>query len=146
MTFMNGVRLVLFGAIILYASSCSKEEAVKCEALIDGVVTWVELDKEAEFKDGGKEGFGEWYLGRLKYPAEARENGIEGIVELRYAISDKGKFEDIEIIKDIGGGCGDAVRDVLLDLQYKALFTPAIYQGKPVKIFKIFSVRFILEG
>ncbi len=51
----------------------------------------------------------------LKYPAKARDKGIAGMVVIGFVIDSHGMVVDAEILKDIGGGCGDeALRVVKL--------------------------------
>jgi protein TonB len=49
----------------------------------------------------------------LKYPTIARENGIEGLVVARFIVGKDGKIQNIEIVKGIGGGCGEELERVL---------------------------------
>ena len=41
----------------------------------------------------------------VKYPARARENGIEGTVVLSFVVQKDGSVTDIEVVKGVGGGC-----------------------------------------
>ena len=49
----------------------------------------------------------------LAYPAQAKLEGIEGIVYISFVVSKDGKVVQPKILKDIGGGCGkEAIRVV----------------------------------
>jgi len=51
----------------------------------------------------------------LTYPAQAKLEGIEGIVYISFVVSKDGKIVQPKILKDIGGGCGtEAIRMVQL--------------------------------
>ncbi len=49
----------------------------------------------------------------LKYPKAAVEKGIEGKVFIRFVVRKTGKVSDVTILRDIGGGCGEAVKNAL---------------------------------
>lgn len=44
----------------------------------------------------------------LRYPSAARESTIEGTVVLTFVIDSDGNMKDINIAREIGGGCGQA--------------------------------------
>lgn len=46
-------------------------------------------------------------IDNLKYPADARKNGIQGIVLLAIEINDKGDVLDAKVEKGIGSSCDD---------------------------------------
>ncbi|MEO1263018.1 MAG: energy transducer TonB [Bacteroidota bacterium] len=81
----------------------------------------------------------------LKYPAIAKEDGIEGVVLLSFIINKNGSIQDIKILKDIGSGCGkEAMRVVQLMEKKEVLWTPGKKQGKPVRFKYHLPVRFKL--
>jgi len=80
---------------------------------------------------------------KLKYPTFARENGIEGTVVVSFVVDKSGKLDQLKIMRDIGGGCGEAVINVLNSL---GNFTPGIQNGKPVSVIYRIPVKFELDG
>jgi protein TonB len=58
----------------------------------------------------------EYIYKHLKYPALARENGIEGTVIISFVVDKTGKLKDLEIVRDIGAGCGVAASKVIKGL------------------------------
>lgn len=81
----------------------------------------------------------------LDYPAIARENGIEGTVYVGFVIDQSGKMTNIEIKRDIGGGCGNAALKALQKMQQEITFTPG-YQGpRAVKVMFNMPVKFRLQ-
>ncbi|HHH52288.1 MAG TPA: hypothetical protein ENK91_01395 [Bacteroidetes bacterium] len=56
------------------------------------------------------------YYPRLRYPAYARSNGIQGAVILSLIIDQYGHLQSAEIKKDIGGGCGKAALDAMKEV------------------------------
>ncbi|MBN1904693.1 MAG: TonB family protein [Deltaproteobacteria bacterium] len=65
-----------------------------------------------------------------KYPPDYRKQGITGNVKLQIIIDENGIPEDIKIVSLTHKGFADAAIEAAK--QYK--FSPAYYQGKPVKI------------
>lgn len=60
---------------------------------------------------GGNKAFREFIYGNLKYPKEAIENKIEGVVLCKYEIDYKGNVSKVKVKKGIGYGCDkEAVR------------------------------------
>lgn len=84
------------------------------------------------------------FLGRtIQYPEAARKDNIEGIVLATFIVNKDGRASDIEIIKDIGSGCG---AEVLRVLQGMPAWQPGTLDGYPVKVKYTLPVRFRLEG
>lgn len=50
----------------------------------------------------------------IKYPKKAREEGTAGKVIAQFMVDHTGTVRNIEIIKDIGNGCGEEVKRVIL--------------------------------
>lgn len=49
----------------------------------------------------------EFVANNLKYPKEAKREGIEGSVLVKFMVQKDGKVADLKIVKDIGGGCAE---------------------------------------
>ena len=83
------------------------------------------------------------YLGKnIKYPPIARENNITGMVVLKFVINEDGSISDIQVLRDIGGGCAEeAIRVVKKMPNWK----PGKQRGKAVKVHFNLPVRFTLN-
>jgi TonB family protein len=91
---------------------------------------------------GGEQAMLRFLAENIKYPALARENNIQGTVALTFVVDKDGSITDVQIVKDIGGGCGkESVRVV------KAMpkWTPGEANGKPVKVRYTLPLRFRLD-
>ena len=99
------------------------------------------VEQQPEFPGGQAELLK--YLGKnINYPPIAQENGIEGTAVLRFVVNETGAITDVQVIRDIGGGCGaEAVRVVKSMPKWK----PGRQRGKPVKVYFTLPVRFKLE-
>lgn len=82
----------------------------------------------------------------LRYPSEARENNIEGMVVSQFTILKNGDIGQARITRDIGSRCGNAVLWIINRMNYTCdTWVPGQQRGKPVKVFYTFPVRFKLE-
>lgn len=55
----------------------------------------------------------EYIYQNLKYPETARKNEIEGVVVIQFVVEKDGRINDAKIVRDIGGGCGDAALHIV---------------------------------
>ena len=90
----------------------------------------VEISAEPEC---GIQGFYKTVSDLMKYPAKAREMGIEGSVFVEFIINKDGTFSDVRIIKGIGAKCDvEAVR-VFQESSKRCKWLPGMQMGKPVR-------------
>jgi len=84
---------------------------------------------------------------KLKYPAVARENGIEGLVVVRFIVSKKGEIIKMKILRDIGAGCGQAALDVVSAMNnLPDSWTPGKQRGRPVNVQYTLPVKFKISN
>ena len=114
------ISFLVYVILALIGISCQKEsenlsviDEQECLVEIDGEFILVELDELPEYKFGGEDGFYAGIFEILKYPFEARENGIEGLCTLKYEISKSGEIENIIIDSDPGAGIGEVSVEAL---------------------------------
>lgn len=79
----------------------------------------------------------------VKYPPVARQNGIQGMVVASFVVEKDGSVSEIEIVRDIGGGCGAEVVKVIKSLEN---FHPAKQNGRPVRVIYRIPIKFKLQG
>ncbi len=80
---------------------------------------------------------------RLVYPKEAYEQGIEGTVVASFVVHTDGSLSDVKILRDIGGGCGEEVLNILKGMQEEGIrWRPGYHKGKPVPVRFNLPVRF----
>lgn len=91
---------------------------------------------------GGERDLLKFLSENIKYPALARENNIQGKVALSFVIAKDGSVTDVQILKDIGGGCGkEAIRVV----NSMPKWSPGEANGYPVKVRYTLPVDFRLQ-
>lgn len=81
----------------------------------------------------------------IKYPTEARKEGIEGTAVLRFFVEKDGEltFKDETILRNPGGGCGE---EALRVVQGMPKWIPGKHEGKPVRVRFALPIKFQLEG
>jgi protein TonB len=80
--------------------------------------------------------------GSIKYPAVARESGVQGTCLIRFLIDKNGKAQNFEIVRDIGAGCGQESLRVAKLLQN---WTPAQEGGINVATEYNLPIKFKLQ-
>ena len=65
----------------------------------------------------------------IRYPALARETGVQGVVVISFIITKEGKVTEAEIVREIGAGCGAECLRVVNTLSD---WIPAQHDGKIV--------------
>ena len=76
-----------------------------------------------------------------RYPAAARREGVAGAVVIRGIVRRDGRIDDVEIIKDLPYGLGDAARDAVRRWRFR----PATFRGEPIDVYYTVTVNFRLQ-
>lgn len=95
----------------------------------------------------------QYIYSNLKYPAEARKNGIEGMSVLQFVVTKSGDIANITILRKPGGkdvqndyGCTEAAKKVLESMRnLPEKWTPGKQNGQAVDVLYTIPVRFKLE-
>jgi protein TonB len=98
-----------------------------------------EIVEQSPVFPGGPAAMMSFIANNLVYPAEARSNGIIGAVVVEFIVEKDGSLSNIKVIKDIGGGCGDAVVEVIAAMP---LWQPGMQRDTPVRVKMKAPVRF----
>lgn len=105
-------------------------------------VTYAQNPEYLDFADqmpepeGGLEGI----IKKVKYPAVAKNAGIEGRVFLQAYVNEKGGVDDVKIVKSLGGGCDEAAIDAVKDTK----FSVGKSKGVAVKVKVSLAITFKL--
>ncbi len=84
----------------------------------------------------------EFIYSNIKYPAIARENGVEGMVVITFVVEKDGSITDARIARDIGAGCG---QEALRVVKMMPKWNPGKQRGRPVRVQFNLPIRFKLE-
>jgi len=79
---------------------------------------------------------------KIKYPAMARETGIQGRVYITFVVEKDGSITDVRLLKGIGGGCDEESIRVV-----KAMpkWIPGKQRMKPVRVQFVLPIKFTLR-
>jgi len=75
-----------------------------------------------------------------RYPSMARREGVQGAVVVRGVVRKDGTIDDVEVIKDLPYGLGDAARDAVSRWRFR----PATFRGEPIDVYYTVTVNFRL--
>jgi TonB family protein len=121
------MKLVTLFAILLF-SACS---------LVAQTNYSVTTTREATYP-GGDEALYTFLHKEMKYPAEAKEKGIQGDVYVSFFVGADSTVSDVIVLSDLGGGTKEeAIRLVKL-----LKFAPALQNGKPIRSNMMIPVLF----
>jgi hypothetical protein len=139
-------------AFIFIIIGCAKDgdensisETGLCLAYIDGNFIEVELDEVPRYINGGYDGFIRAIVEHISYPAEARENNIQGTCIVIYEITEQGTVENIIATQDPGGGIGGSAVETIGNVTTGVSFSPGILNGIPVRVRKELSIKYKLQ-
>src|SRR4051794_2538865 len=76
-----------------------------------------------------------------RYPPMARRSGIQGAVVVRGIVRRDGTIDNVEVIKDLPQGLGDAAAEAV----GRWRFRPATYHGEPIDVYYTVTVNFRLQ-
>lgn len=92
---------------------------------------------------GGKEAMYKYLSTNIKYPEEARKNGISGIVYITYVVEKSGKITNIRVLRGVNEELDkEAVRVVSEMPDWK----PGKEKGKPVRVQFNLPISYRLDG
>lgn len=92
---------------------------------------------------GGSKALAMFIASRLRYPAKARENRVQGKVYISFVIEKNGSLSEFKVIKGIGSGCDEeAIRVMKSSPNWK----PGAVKGFPVRTSYILPVSFQLAN
>ena len=76
-----------------------------------------------------------------RYPAMARRAGIQGAVVVRGIVRRDGTIDNVEVIKDLPQGLGDAAAEAVRRWRFR----PATVRGEPIDVYYTVTVNFRLQ-
>src|SRR3546814_833729 len=79
------------------------------------VYSFASIEKMPVFP-GGKEELLRHVAKNYRYPRKARDNKVEGLIEVGFIVDEKGNVTQAEILKGIGSGCDEEELRIVKDL------------------------------
>jgi TonB family protein len=119
----------------------TQEKAMKSsQASSSGEQVYNSVEKMPTFP-GGDEARIDFMMKNLKYPEQAKKNGVQGKVFVTFIVETDGSLTNVKVMRGIGGGCDEeAVRVIKLMPKW----TPGLEKGKPVKVQFVLPIKFAL--
>lgn len=133
--FISILVLYLFSATALIgqvgADPGSKEKSdatAKNGATDSTIYTFVEIMPEFP---GGEENLRKYLKQLIRYPDEARKNGIEGKVYITFMVEANGHISNVKVLRGIKGGCDEEAVRVIKEMPP---WQPGKNKGRPVRV------------
>jgi len=98
------------------------------------------IDKMPEYP-GGQNALFQFLYSNLKYPEQAHNSGLQGIVLVAFIVEEDGTISNTKILHGIGGGCDEEAKRVI---ELMPRWTPAIVNEKNGRVLFKIPIRFKL--
>lgn len=92
---------------------------------------------------GGMPALSQYVTGELRYPKEARQRNIEGLVLVGFVVERDGSISQSNVLRGIGGGCDEEALRVVARMP---AWKPGQQGGTPVRVRYTLPLRFKLVG
>jgi len=103
---------------------------------------FTEVEKEPEFK-GGYEAFFHFLSQNIHYPAEMRNNAVQGKVFISFIVETDGSLSTIKALRDVGYGSGEEAERVL---KLSPKWEPGYQNGHVVRTAYTIPITFTLDN
>ena len=106
-------------------------------------VPFASIEQKPTFNGGDAGAFSKWVNANLKYPAEAKADGIQGRVMVSFKICEDGVVRDVKVLRGVHELLdAEAVRVISASPKWE----PGLVDGKPVNVTFSFPIVFKLSG
>ncbi len=107
----------------------------------NGNTVYFNVEVKPEYP-GGSKGLTKYLKDNVKYPQDAKENGIQGTVLVVFIVNEDGSVSDAKIKKGIGGGCDQEALRIVNEMRK---WKPGKQGGVPVKVYQQIPIAFKLQ-
>jgi TonB family protein len=136
---IDNTELIGVQKLSLYIDTISSDlDQLNCNS---DKVKYIISEEMASFP-GGEMDMYSWLGNNIKYPIDAKETGVAGIVIITFVIEKDGSLTDVQVLNGIGAGCDEEAVRVI-----KAMpkWIPGKQNGIPVRTQFNLPIRFTLE-
>jgi len=112
------------------------------EGIADKSKTVFTLVDEMPLFPGGEAARIKFLAENVRYPIQAVENGVQGIIYIGFVVNTDGKLTDITILRGIGSGCDEEAIRVIKKMPH---WIPGKQNGNLVDVFLTMPITFKLE-
>ncbi len=127
---------LIISALLLVCCSSSKKAHSSGNVEIESGDNVQVIIEELPAIIGGQEALEQ----KLVYPKDAKENGIEAVLDAKVSVSKTGKIENIAFDSEYGYGLENAAANALRRVDFK----PGVRNGKPIRMVITIPVKFEL--
>lgn len=100
------------------------------------------VEKMPEYP-GGKEAMYKFIVNNIKYPEEARKNGIQGTVYVNFIVEKNGKLSNIRALKGVNE---ELDKEALRVVSEMPKWKPGLEKGNPVRVVFNLPISYKLDG
>jgi len=91
---------------------------------------------------GGDDEMLQFLYNNINYPTAAKDNNIEGMVVVEFVVEKDGSISNLELLRDIGGGCGEEAMRVVSQMPK---WIPGKQKGQAVNVAYKLPIRYKLQ-
>jgi TonB family protein len=91
---------------------------------------------------GGNEALFSYLSKNIKYPENAKKEGINGRVFINFIVEKSGKVGEVKLLRGIGGGCDEEAMRVVSEMPN---WKPGLQDGQPVRVSYNIPIKFALN-
>ncbi len=154
-SFSNPVTSIENSLLSLTEDIAVESYALTLNELKDDTV-YAQVDEMPVFSKGGNDGLRMYIAQNIKYPASARDKGIQASIFVSFVINKKGKVENVELIraksyildgkKKVNTSAPELEEESLRVVKSLPDFTPGKQNGKPVSVKMTVPINYKLDG
>lgn len=132
---------IIAGSVSAFAQNGETQVVDVTKTRVEGDVVLTSVEQMPSFP-GGMSGLMDYLKTQVIYPEQAKKENVQGKVIVKFVVSKSGKVTNVQLLRDIGAGCGaEAVRVVKAMPDWK----PGLQNGKPVNVYFTLPVSFKLS-
>lgn len=91
---------------------------------------------------GGEAALLAYIASHVKYPEIAKEQDVQGVVQLRFVVLENGSIGEVQVVKSLESHCDAEAKRVVKTLPR---FVPGKQQGKAVRVWYTLPIRFQIQ-
>src|SRR6478609_10934082 len=123
--------LVAFSALMLAAAMLFQSNTATAQNKKTKKKIFTMVDETAEFP-GGMNALHTYLASSIHYPDSARKNNIQGRVVLQFIVNKDGSISDVDIMRNLPGGCGEEAKRVVMAMPK---WKPGLMNGQAVDMY-----------
>jgi TonB family protein len=142
------MKIIQITLISLFAISISFNTLAQTETLESDTINTQQDDEVFTIVEdlpeyiGGNQKMHEFIGNNLNYPADAKQNFIQGIVYISFVVEKDGTVSNVKVARGIGHGCDEEAIRVVSSMP---AWKPGKQKGKPVRVKFNLPIRYKLN-